>query len=153
LNEESRDYLDALPAKRVVDDFTLAHASPRHPVWEYILDYETAAANFAHFDTPYCLVGHSHIPLHVIEDAPDDLQILPPVYDEPFSLDDKKIILNPGSVGQPRDDDPRAAYALLDTEKLTWQFGRVIYPIEVTQQQMREAGLPSALIGRLSMGW
>jgi diadenosine tetraphosphatase ApaH/serine/threonine PP2A family protein phosphatase len=153
LSEESRHYLDALAPKHIVDDFTLAHGSPRHPVWEYIMDYETAAANFAHFDTTYCLVGHSHYPLHVIEDAPDDLRILPPVYGETFPLEEKKVILNPGSIGQPRDDDPRAAYALLDTVKLTWQFGRVVYPIEATQQQMREAGLPGALIARLAMGW
>lgn len=153
LSEESRDYLDSLSPTCVVEDFTLAHASPRHPVWEYVIDYDTAAANFAHFDTPYCLVGHSHQPLHIVEDAPGDLTIIPPFNDEIIPLEDQRVILNPGSVGQPRDDDPRAAYALLDTEKLTWQFGRISYPIAETQRQMREAGLPYVLAERLSFGW
>ena len=153
LSEESRTYLDSLPPKRGLGDFTLAHASPRHPVWEYIIDYDTAVANFAHFDTAFCLVGHPHIPLHIVEDTPGDLIILPPVIDEIVSLENQRVILNPGSVGQPRDDDPRAAYALLDTENLTWRFGRVPYPIEKTQQHMRQVGLPNALIQRLSFGW
>jgi predicted phosphodiesterase len=121
LEPESRNYLESLPPKRVVDEFTLAHASPRQPVWEYILDYDTAAANFAHFDTPCCLVGHSHIPLHIIEQKPGDLVI-------------KQV-------------------ALLDSENLTWQFGRVPYPIEETQEQMRQEDFPPALIERLSFGW
>jgi diadenosine tetraphosphatase ApaH/serine/threonine PP2A family protein phosphatase len=153
LDPESRTYLDSLPTKRVVDDFTLAHGSPRYPVWEYVLDYDTAAANFSYFETPYCLIGHSHIPLHIVENRPGDLLIQQPVNEEILSLKDQKIMLNPGSVGQPRDDDPRAAYALLDSEQLTWQFGRVPYAIEETQAQMREEDFPQALIERLSYGW
>lgn len=153
LSDGAREYLDALPPRREVDAFTLAHASPRHPIWEYVIDYDTAAANFDHFETPFCLIGHSHFALHIVEDAPGGLRFLPPVNDEVISLKDQRVMLNPGSVGQPRDDDPRAAYALLDTEHLTWQFGRVSYPIAKTQQQMRQAGLPSALVARLAMGW
>lgn len=153
LSEESRVYLDSLPAKRVQDGFTLAHASPRHPVWEYIIDYQTAAANFEYFDTDYCLVGHTHIPMHVVEDELGDVTIIPTKNSEIISLEDARILFNPGSVGQPRDDDPRAAYALLDTELLTWQFSRVPYPIAETQLQMRQAGFPEALIERLSSGW
>jgi diadenosine tetraphosphatase ApaH/serine/threonine PP2A family protein phosphatase len=153
LEAESRTYLESLPPKRVVDAFTLAHASPRQPVWEYILDYDTAAANFAHFDTPYCLVGHSHVPLHIIERHPGDLVVEQVINDEVFSLKNQRVMLNPGSIGQPRDDDPRAAYALLDSENLTWQFGRVSYPIEETQEQMRQEDFPRALIERLSYGW
>ena len=66
---------------------------------------------------------------------------------------DHRLILNPGSVGQPRDKDPRAAYALLDTEHETWRFCRVRYDFEVTQSQMRQAGLPERLIARLAYGW
>jgi diadenosine tetraphosphatase ApaH/serine/threonine PP2A family protein phosphatase len=153
LEAESRTYLESLPPKRVVDAFTLVHASPRQPVWEYILDYDTAAANFAYFDTAYCLVGHSHVPLHIIERHPGDLAIEQVVNDEAFSLKNQRVMLNPGSIGQPRDDDPRAAYALLDSENLTWQFGRVPYPIEKTQEQMRQEDFPRALIERLSYGW
>lgn len=153
LEPESRAYLESLPPKRELDAFTMAHASPRHPVWEYVLDYETALANFAHFDTPYCLIGHTHVPVQIVEKQPGELTISPAVNDEPFSLQNQRVMLNPGSVGQPRDDDPRAAYALLDTERLTWQFNRVSYPIEETQEQMRQEDLPYALIERLSYGW
>ena len=66
---------------------------------------------------------------------------------------DQRLILNPGSVGQPRDKDPRAAYALLDTELETWRFRRVRYDFEVTQSHMRQAGLPERLIVRLAYGW
>lgn len=69
LTTENRAYLDALPSLLVLEPFTLAHASPRHPVWEYILDQNTAAANFPCFSTPYCLVGHTHAPI-IYEELP-----------------------------------------------------------------------------------
>jgi len=153
LTAESVAFLDALPAKRVEGRFTLAHASPRHPVWEYILDQETAAENFAHFDTPYCLVGHTHVPILVAEETGEDMFVYSPTYNETIYLEDTRVIINPGSVGQPRDADPRAAYALLDIEALTWEFYRVAYPIEETQEQMRSLGLPDALAARLAYGW
>lgn len=153
LTEESLAYLDSLPAKRVEGAFTLAHASPRHPVWEYILDYETALENFDHFDTPYCLVGHTHVPILVAEKEGDDLFIYVPDYKETIYLEDTRVIINPGSIGQPRDSDPRAAYALLNLEDLTWEFHRVNYPIVETQAQMRSFGLPEALVLRLDHGW
>jgi diadenosine tetraphosphatase ApaH/serine/threonine PP2A family protein phosphatase len=65
----------------------------------------------------------------------------------------QRLIVNPGSVGQPRDNDARAAYALLDLERMTWAYARVAYPIELTQNQMRAAKLPKRLIDRLSFGW
>ena len=153
LTEESLAFLDSLPAKRVQDAFTLAHASPRHPVWEYILEYETAVENFAHFNTPYCLVGHTHVPVLIAEEKGDDLFVHTPTYAETIYLEDTRVIINPGSVGQPRDADPRAAYALLNSEDLTWEFHRIDYPIEETQKQMRAFGLPEVLAARLAYGW
>lgn len=153
LTEESFAFLDALPAKRQQDQFTLAHASPRHPVWEYILDYETALANFEQFTTPYCLVGHTHIPVLIAEDKDDELFVLTPTYKETVYLEDTRVIINPGSVGQPRDSDPRASYAFLNSKDLTWEFHRVEYPVEETQAQMRDFGLPDALATRLEYGW
>jgi diadenosine tetraphosphatase ApaH/serine/threonine PP2A family protein phosphatase len=76
-----------------------------------------------------------------------------PAYDEPISLADTRHILNPGSVGQPRDGDPRAAYALLDSEQLTWESRRVAYPVAETQQRMRDEKLPERLIARIEYGW
>lgn len=153
MSPETRDYLEALPAKRVIGEFTLAHASPRRPVWEYIIDYETALQNFSHFDTPTCLVGHTHVPILLAEKDEDEVAVFNPSYKETIFLEDSKVIINPGSVGQPRDSDPRAAYAILDTEALTWEFYRVAYPVEKTQKQIRDAGLPEPLAVRLAYGW
>jgi diadenosine tetraphosphatase ApaH/serine/threonine PP2A family protein phosphatase len=153
ITEETRKYLDSLPPKMVVEPFTLAHASPRQPVWEYILDEKTAAVNFGHLETPYCLVGHTHMPVVYEEVDETHIQGRGPSYGEPLALNGPRLIINPGSVGQPRDSDPRAAYGLLDTEAMTWEHRRVAYPIEVTQERMREQRLPYRLVARLGMGW
>ena len=152
LSDESRTYLEALPSLAVEDDFTLTHASPRHPVWEYIVDRYTAQVNFEHFETDYCLVGHTHVPI-VFEEL-DDNEILThtPVYAQPLPLNSARLIINPGSVGQPRDHDPRSAYAILDTDRMTWEHRRVAYPIAATQERMNNYDLPYRLIARLDYG-
>ncbi len=152
LTPDAYTYLESLPTTLVKGAFTLAHASPRQPVWEYILDVYTATINFDYFDTSYCLVGHTHVPLLFSEESN---QIVPyrPQYAEPVLLNGSRCIINPGSVGQPRDSDPRAAYALLDTEDLTWEYRRVAYPVGETQEQMRQIGMPDKLIKRLEHGW
>ncbi len=152
ITEETRSYLAEQPPKLVKEPFTLAHASPRQPIWEYVMDQGTALVNFDYFDTAYCLVGHTHSP--VIFEEVDSVQanINLPMYGEAMYLNGRMII-NPGSVGQPRDSDPRAAYALLDTDAMTWEQRRVEYPIHVTQEKMRKAGLPYRLIARLEYGW
>jgi diadenosine tetraphosphatase ApaH/serine/threonine PP2A family protein phosphatase len=154
LNRDHRAYLQELPAEGRLGDFSLAHASPRYPVWEYITDTLIAAENFEHFSTPYCLVGHTHAAAIFQEIGPKgrcDLYL--PDYGVPLELNEHRLILNPGSVGQPRDADPRAAYAILDDEAYTWEARRVGYAIEETQTRMREAGMPHRLIARLSYGW
>jgi predicted phosphodiesterase len=153
LTEENRAYLEELPSMVVEAPFTLAHASPRHPVWEYILDPHTAAANFDCFTTPYCLVGHTHAPIIFEEIDEDEAQSRLPDYGRNLKLNDTRLIINPGSVGQPRDSDPRAAYALLDTKKMTWEHVRVEYDIAAVQERMRKHGLPYRLIVRLEYGW
>jgi predicted phosphodiesterase len=155
LTEASRDYLEALPTHTEKEPFTLAHASPRQPVWEYVLDPLIAQRNFAYFETPYCLVGHTHIP--VVFCQPDDRAMgckteVPP-FDDPISLVKAgRMILNPGSVGQPRDGNPAASYAILDTEAMTWEHRRAPYAFQITQERMRARGLPSRLIERLEHG-
>lgn len=153
IHEETRQFLEALPPQCVQEKFTLAHASPRHPVWEYITDSFIAWENFDHFETPYCLVGHTHYP--VVFEQNDDYGALAyqADYVRPMQLSDKRLIINPGSVGQPRDSDPRAAYALLNLESLQWQHKRVPYDITATQARMRSADLPTRLIARLEYGW
>lgn len=154
ISKESFAYLDALPSSTTEGRFTLAHASPRHPVWEYILDRGTAAINFEHFETPYCLVGHTHVPVLYAKASNTHVEVHAPAYDEPLLLStDLPCIINPGSVGQPRDSDPRAAYALLDLEEMTWIHKRVPYDIEKTQHLMRQAKLSNRLVVRLAYGW
>jgi diadenosine tetraphosphatase ApaH/serine/threonine PP2A family protein phosphatase len=137
----------------VMDPFTLAHGSPRQPIWEYILDHESAARNLDDLRTEYCLVGHSHLPLIFQRDS-DHGPVTPAIvkWGEAMKLV-PQMILNPGSVGQPRDLDPRAAYAILDTDELTWEARRVEYDIAQVQERIMKAGLPPRLAQRLVAGW
>jgi diadenosine tetraphosphatase ApaH/serine/threonine PP2A family protein phosphatase len=174
LTAASREYLDALPSQPVTiegaEDFLITHASPREPVWEYILTPGIAMENFAAFVEPICLVGHTHKPVifrwRVFDEDRTDssghrnqiatVDMLQPLEGEPMQMktsSTQRLILNPGSVGQPRDNDARAAYAIMDLEAKSWTHFRVEYPIELTQGQMRTAGLPQRLIDRLSFGY
>ncbi|RIK16281.1 MAG: metallophosphoesterase [Anaerolineae bacterium] len=153
LTEENLAYLEGLPPRHVAAPFTMAHASPRHPVWEYILDLQTALENFDYFDTSCCLVGHSHIPaLFALDETAAELNFYLVGHGDTIDLKYGRSIVNPGSVGQPRDGDPRAAYALLDNETMTWEFHRVAYDIAETQARMRRHKLPARLIERLEFG-
>lgn len=153
LTEASESYLLSLPGKVSLDGYTLAHGSPRQPIWEYILDGATARANFEAFDTDYCLVGHSHVPLVFVQTAPKaEVEPYSIPWSHPFHMH-PRMILNPGSVGQPRDMDPRAAYAILDTEDGTWMGKRVDYDIIGVQTRMLESGLPERQALRLTGGW
>jgi predicted phosphodiesterase len=163
LSAANLSWLQSLPSEPlVIEDFTLTHGSPRDPIWEYILYPATARANFDHFSTAFCLVGHTHVPALYLWHATDtNVRALMPTPGQAVSLGHPgpqnpnrlRGIINPGSVGQPRDNDPRAAYALLDTTDYRWLPYRVSYPIEVTQAHMRQAGLPERLITRLAYGW
>ncbi len=153
LSESSRQFLAALPSMHVNPPFTLAHGSPREPIWEYITDPYIAQRNFDSFKTDFCLVGHSHVQLVFHLEEPDHYPLpLPPPNGRPFPLR-PRMILNPGSVGQPRDMDPRAAYALLDTEALTWEARRVSYDVTEVQLRILESGLPERQAIRLVGGW
>lgn len=152
LRDDVRTYMESLPTTLLTPPFTLVHASPRQPIWEYILDAYTAAVNFGYFDTPYCLVGHTHVP-GAFEQENNHILVRHPDYNQPQILPECRRIINPGSVGQPRDSDARAAYALLDLEAMTWEYRRVDYPVAQTQEQMRAVGMPDKLITRLAHGW
>lgn len=154
LTEENTAYLEALPVAFVIGSYTLVHASPREPVWEYILEPLVAALNFPHFETPYCLVGHTHQPV-VYEQISDngDTEAYPPIYKEPRALNGHRVIINPGSVGQPRDANPDAAYAILDVDKNIFEHRRIPYDIQSVQERMRKADMPERLIVRLEHGW
>jgi predicted phosphodiesterase len=147
-------YLRDLPAQVLRGDYTLVHGSPRQPVWEYILDRYIALENFPLFGTPYCLVGHTHMPVIYKQTGLNgDVREESPNYSGPRALRGERLIVNPGSVGQPRDNNPDAAYALLDTETDTWEYRRVAYDLFATQSRMRAAKLPERLAARLGYGW
>jgi diadenosine tetraphosphatase ApaH/serine/threonine PP2A family protein phosphatase len=137
---------------------TLAHGSPRDPIWEYVLDAATAAANHAHFATQLCLIGHSHLAIAWrLQPQADGAWIRVrlerrPVGEAMDLTTTDRWLLNPGSVGQPRDGDPRACFALLDTEALTWTWQRVPYDVAAVDAAIRAAGLPWRLGRRLYSG-
>jgi predicted phosphodiesterase len=153
LNPDTSEFLETLPMETRVDSFTLAHGSPRQPVWEYILDPRTADANFNEFETDYCLVGHSHLPLIFQRGTDDSFALSKSVPWNQVSQLAPRMILNPGSVGQPRDMDPRAAYAILDLETKSWEARRAAYDISEVQLRMLKAGLPERQALRLVAGW
>lgn len=132
---------------------TLAHGSPRDPLWEYVLNTLSARLNFDQFDTPWCFVGHSHLQCAFrLTEANDRVTMETPKVDVALSLS-PRLILNPGSVGQPRDRDPRAAYAIYDSEARTWTPKRVKYNVAEVQERIRSAGLPEKHAMRLAEGW
>lgn len=155
LTSESRAYLESLPKRVETGDYTLVHGSPREPTWEYILDVERARVNFQHYETRICLVGHTHVPGAFIQDVESDrygVVVSPYPGSMPLDEPNLRLIINPGSVGQPRDGDPRASYAILDTEAQNWEQRRVDYLIEETQEHMRAKNLSHRLIKRLELG-
>lgn len=153
LTADNTRWLEALPVTFVIGDYTLAHASPREPIWEYILETKTAADNFPHFETPYCLVGHTHQPvIYEMIGNFGDVTMNRPVYSQPRTLNGRRQIINPGSVGQPRDTDPRAAYAILDFERNIWEHRRIPYDVASVQRRMRQHRMPDRLVARLELG-
>lgn len=153
LNPVHRQYLQSLSPQAEVDQVTLVHASPRDPVWEYIMDVYTATANFEYFSTPYCFVGHSHLPVLYYVKGRKELANVTFVYPGDTTKLPENSIVNPGSVGQPRDHDPRAAFTIYDTEEHSWTQHRVPYDIAEVQARMTQAGLPIEYIQRLDLGW
>jgi diadenosine tetraphosphatase ApaH/serine/threonine PP2A family protein phosphatase len=150
LKPEDVLYLRSLPLTAEKGDFTLAHGSPRDPIWEYILSVYEAEESLKYFQTPYCLVGHSHLPL--VFQCEKRCRLSEPEDGTRINLGEKRLIINPGGVGQPRDNDPRAAYAIYDREAAVVTLHRVKYDFTVTQGKMEAAGLPFWLISRLAYG-
>lgn len=157
LNRLDRAFLASLPTEEQHGDFTLVHGSPLDPVWEYLTNVRLAQLNFAYFASRYCLVGHTHVPLVFRQPFPEApaqaYETIVPQPDEPLHLDERRLIINPGAVGQPRDGHPEAAYMLLDMDAATITLRRVAYPVERVQQKMLRAGLPERLARRLAYGW
>ncbi len=132
---------------------TLVHASPRDPVWEYITETSVAKNNLDLINTPICLNGHTHLPI-IYRKPWDDWRILEewPKANSQIHLALDQMFINPGSVGQPRDEDPRASYAMIDSDTMTYTYRRVQYDVAATQKLMKQANFPTRLIRRLRFG-
>lgn len=152
LSTRDIQYLESLPVTLDKDDFTLAHGSPRDPIWEYVLSTSIAMQNFTFFRSPYCLVGHSHVPLIFKEEEDGSCTFSRFQPNVGLTLGKIRLIINPGGVGQPRDGDPRASYAIYDAEARVVRLYRIPYDIAATQDKMMKLGLPVHLVVRLSHG-
>jgi diadenosine tetraphosphatase ApaH/serine/threonine PP2A family protein phosphatase len=142
ITRKNAEYLSSLPLLRVVDDITLAHASPLHPEdWRYIFSWPDAERSFSAFSTHICFIGHTHIPVVVGEDGSVNMY-----------RKGKRYLINVGSVGQARDGNPRATFGLLDTDNASFEVLRVTYDIEATASAILAARLPDYLAHRLFLG-
>jgi predicted phosphodiesterase len=155
MTDDTKAYLESLAQVEEVDGVTVVHGSPRDPVWEYLETVDQAPENFARFTTAACFVGHTHVP-RIMTQEPESKrnQVFVPNSDDKLDIaDGVRRIINPGSVGQPRDGDPRAAFALYDSEAQSFQYQRVEYDLAKTQTKMTDAGLPDPLAERLAFGF
>ena len=151
LDDDARAFLETLEPLATRPGAELFHGSPRDPVWDYVLSEDAARHTFAATSEPLVLVGHSHVALEL---SSDGLGLHGGKAEAGMRLDlgGPRRLLNPGSVGQPRDGDPRAAWLEVDKETGWATFRRTAYPVELTQGEMREQGLPEILAGRLEHG-
>ena len=149
--DETRTWLAALPDRLEREDFLLVHGSPRDPTWEYVTTTPVARAGIAAMPTTGGLHGHTHVPIAFVEDD-GRLEIMSPGAGSRVTLDGRRVLLNPGSVGQPRDGIPAASWMLLETDTgvATWQ--RTAYDVAAVQAAMEAHGLPERLVARLSYG-
>jgi predicted phosphodiesterase len=150
LSPAERDELAALPTVRSVERFTLCHGSLRDRLWEFVTNALTAGATLARANTPFCCNGHTHVPA-LFREFPTGVRFIQPKQDHPYELNDRTLI-NAGSVGQPRDGDPRAAYGVIDTDAGTVTFYRSSYRVDETQRRIRARGLPEMFADRLAFG-
>jgi len=151
LDDDVRSWLTGLRPEGERDRAQLFHASARDPVWEYILSGEAAADTLELTSAPVVLVGHSHVALAI---GLRDRRLSGGIAraGKEVELDGSRWLLNPGSIGQPRDGDPRAAYLLLDLDRGRAEFRRIGYDVKRTQAEIREHGLPATLAERLAVG-
>ena len=151
LDGEHRAWLAGLEPVATREHAELFHASPRDPVWDYVLSEQVALQSLLLTQAPVVLVGHSHVALAVATADDDVVGGLAPGGTE-IELAERRWLLNPGSVGQPRDGDAKAAWLLVDFDSDRAGFRRVAYDVDATQAEIRAAGLPDSLAGRLAHG-
>lgn len=151
LTDETRRYLEERPLRIQIDDFTIVHATPASPAeWDYILSVDDALENFPHFEGVCCFVGHSHVPVIIAQEKDQKIKVLRG--NKIAFAKDTRYIINIGSVGQPRDLDPRAAFGVYEVTTQSYELCRVVYDIGKTQRKILERGLPTFLAERLALG-
>lgn len=151
LTEKSIETISGYKIDHRLDMFHLVHSTPKEPLnWDYIFYLEEAEENFHHFNTPVCLIGHSHSPF-IIKKFKEKRCFL---HDETETLiqDGFKYLINIGSVGQPRDGNNKSCYLIYDSEENKVWLKRVAYDLKRTQQKMKKVNLPAYLIERLALG-
>ncbi len=151
LKSSSRKWLDVLPLTYAFSDFNTFHATPKNPEqWNYINTLEDAKDNFTFFKDRICFIGHTHIPLSIIQNSQGQCKIL---RENHFTINQaNRYIINVGSVGQPRDRDPRAAFGIYDSERQEYGLMRADYDIVTAQQKIIDAQLPLFLAERIAEG-
>jgi predicted phosphodiesterase len=151
IGDTTREWLAALPERHTETSFGMVHGSPREPLWEYIVSVPVARTNLGLLTTPIGLFGHTHLPMVFVEDD-GTVEQIEPSDGSTFALNGRKALINPGSVGQPRDGIPTAGHMVLDTDEQRCTWYRTAYDVEAVQGAMRDAGLPDRLVQRLSYG-
>ena len=152
LGPEGRAWLEERPPITAEGGVTLAHGSPYDPVWEYVTSSRVASRSLQCFETPMCFIGHTHLPSSFVQQADGTIRTEYRAPGAVVNVSEGRLLANPGSVGQPRDEDPRAAYLIYDTDAGTLAWYRVPYPVETTQERILQAGLPERLARRLAVG-
>lgn len=152
LTPESREWLAQLPDRWTQGPVTLAHGSPYDTVWEYVTSARVATRTFDYFDTAICFIGHTHLPSSFVKQPDGQVRTEYRAAGDVVRVGETRLLANSGSVGQPRDEDPRASYLIYDSAAGTLIWRRVTYPIEVTQTKILAAGLPPRLARRLAAG-
>ena len=151
LSESDRSYLKSLPLVWQDANVTLVHASLHEPdQFPYIFDLTQAALSLKLQKTSIAFIGHTHVPAVYLQKG-DRAQLLPAAHAKVVA--GEKLLVNVGSVGQPRDGDPRACFCLYDTDRSSFEIRRVRYPVDQVQKKMRKAGLPEFLAERIAIGY
>jgi predicted phosphodiesterase len=152
IKPDTREYLNALQPVNLEEKIGLYHASPRDPIWEYVLSALQAEMCLDEQGHRVCLIGHSHVALSYSRFAGDAATGQTRAAEEQLNLSSGEWLINPGSVGQPRDGDPRAAWLEFDFDNLTARYRRVEYDIDGAAAAIRAAQLPDSLAERLAYG-
>jgi predicted phosphodiesterase len=149
--DETKAWLAAQPETLEREGFLLVHGSPRDPIWEYVTSTPVARAAMAAMQTQAGLHGHTHLPVAYIEED-GRLETMSPGSGSELKIEGRRVLLNPGSVGQPRDGIPTSGWMLLDTDAGTATWRRTAYDISDVQAAMTRLGLPERLVARLAYG-